>query len=349
MKKITISIMLLISIFTSGHRSILNITGSIAYKEPTMKHIVTFVVLIFSFFGFSQTQIYECIGQTKEMQGGIIVTVENNKPEVVPLSATNNIRYEINTSDSSIYIQSESNLTAFSELKGTYTYKKKPFTFRDTNGELKTAYLTYPDNELRNEFSTILITVGLNKIVLYGVDKQEVSFEIHTPILKQWEVEDLSHLKIKLDSTQESQIDCVFDQSTQTDEFLDSIDFFKGYVWNDSTKTARLQLFNGEILKIHRGGCYHYSVSATIEMDSKMKLYPIEHFIHYFFTIASKLPQDFDYETVTNEIINKNYTVMEYDGSTKWRFNDENLRNNHYYISLEQLDDKVEFSFGWRL
>lgn len=314
-----------------------------------MKYVVIILILLFPFFGFNQTQIYDCVGQTKETQGGIITTAGNENPQVVPLLATEKIRYEVNPMDSSIYIQTDSSLSFVSELSGTYTYKKDPFTFRDTDGKLKTAYLTYPNNKLRNDFSTILITVEPNKVVIYGTDKKKESFEIHTPIFKQWEVADLSHLKIEMDSIQDVQPDCTFDTKNQTDEFLKGIDFFKGYVWNDSTKTATLTLSTGEILSIKRGGCNHYSVIAEVRLDLSTNLYPIQHHFHYFYEIASKLKEDFMHDSVVPELKSKNYDIMEFEDYSRLTFKSQYLQDNRYFISKSAEDNNIVFSFGWRM
>lgn len=140
---------------------------------------------------------------------------------------------------------------------------------------------------------------------------------------------------------------CIFDIDNQTDDFLKGIDLFKGYVWDDEEKTATLKLESGEVVKIHKGGCDYFSVSTTIEVIGDMKSFTMEHFIKHFHNIASKLPKDFKYDDVKKELLTKNYSVENYDRSTSWYFNDEYLQMSNYYFSLEQIDNKVHFSFGW--
>ncbi|WP_339624621.1 hypothetical protein [uncultured Winogradskyella sp.] len=46
--------------------------------------------------------------------------------------------------------------------------------------------------------------------------------------------------------------ECIFDQATQTDEFLKEIDELEGYVWNTETKTAEITLYDHWFLTIRR-------------------------------------------------------------------------------------------------
>ena len=56
--------------------------------------------------------------------------------------------------------------------------------------------------------------------------------------------------------------DCIFDQETQTDEFLKGIEELKNYSWNPKTKIATIKISDEETLEIFRGGCDHFSFEA---------------------------------------------------------------------------------------
>jgi hypothetical protein len=60
------------------------------------------------------------------------------------------------------------------------------------------------------------------------------------------------------------QDDCIFDQATQTDEFIKDIEEFKNYSWDDKTKEATIILENGDTLIAQRGGCNHFGISGLL-------------------------------------------------------------------------------------
>lgn len=51
---------------------------------------------------------------------------------------------------------------------------------------------------------------------------------------------------------------CIFDLTTQTDDFIDSIPEIKNYSWNSETHTAMSIKPNGDTLILVRGGCDHF-------------------------------------------------------------------------------------------
>lgn len=82
--------------------------------------------------------------------------------------------------------------------------------------------------------------------------------------------EDLNTKVEKQDSVVEQESlesdDCIFDQQTQTDEFLRNIIELSGYYWDKESKTASIILENGDSLLITRGGCYHFGVTAEFRL-----------------------------------------------------------------------------------
>ena len=94
------------------------------------------------------------------------------------------------------------------------------------------------------------------------------------------EIEDSSNEQLITPSAEkkhnnESAIDdCTYDLSTQNTEFIDTVDDFSNYTWDNEKKTATIILENGDTLLASRGGCYHFAISGkwllnkTIDLDS---------------------------------------------------------------------------------
>lgn len=69
--------------------------------------------------------------------------------------------------------------------------------------------------------------------------------------------------KAVTESTQtEIEEECIFDLKTQTDSFIKNIPEFANYRWIERSKTAAIQLENGDSVYAHRGGCYHFGIDA---------------------------------------------------------------------------------------
>lgn len=70
-----------------------------------------------------------------------------------------------------------------------------------------------------------------------------------------------------IDITQKVEEECIFDQSSQTDDFLKGIKELEGYVWFDEKKKAELVLNDHWSLSIKRGGCDHFELSVEFLYD----------------------------------------------------------------------------------
>ncbi|CAM1345601.1 hypothetical protein [Tenacibaculum amylolyticum] len=75
--------------------------------------------------------------------------------------------------------------------------------------------------------------------------------------------------------------DCIFDQSTQNDGFLKDINELKNYTWDSIKKTATIKISDQEILKIHRGGCDHFSLNAEFTVPKSITF---DHHKEYIFS-----------------------------------------------------------------
>jgi len=102
--------------------------------------------------------------------------------------------------------------------------------------------------------------------------------------------------------------ECLFDQNTQTDEFVKSVSEFKEYTWDDGLKEATIQLKNGHTLVAHRGGCLHFGISGTLYMKgSNPNSQDLEYWLDEAKWIAKKLFSDSDYKVLKESIDNHTF------------------------------------------
>ncbi len=126
--------------------------------------------------------------------------------------------------------------------------------------------------------------------------------------------------------------DCIFDQATQTDEFLKGIKELEGYVWNQETKTAAIRISENETLEIYRGGCDHFGLSISFKLTGKNVSYPKDREVVFGKLLwAVKLIKEFDYELIEKDILNENFEIY----------------NGHNNTSLELLSEKKNSLYIW--
>lgn len=143
--------------------------------------------------------------------------------------------------------------------------------------------------------------------------------------------------------------DCIFDQTTQTDEFLKGIKELENYVWNQETKTATIKLSDVEILEIYRGGCAHFGLSATFTFNDKKILYPIDkEFIIEKSLWISRILKEFAFDEISKSFESNGYMVdIEDNDSYIFDFKDPYLIDNHYSIWIKNnpTHSNIEISF----
>jgi hypothetical protein len=134
--------------------------------------------------------------------------------------------------------------------------------------------------------------------------------------------------------------DCTYLQYMQTDDFLKNAPELKGYVWDSISKTATVLLNDNETLKVRKGGCYDYCVSAEfIISKSKINYSDWENVFEKILWIAEILKPEFFYDELKKEIEAKNYTLEKLDNEEKLFFNSEHFKNIHLMISREIKED----------
>ncbi len=101
--------------------------------------------------------------------------------------------------------------------------------------------------------------------MLFGCEKNENKNPNKHSVLK---TEAVKQTKVEAESKVSKIIeDCIFDQATQTDDFLKGIKELEGYTWDDEAKTAEIILNDHWFLSITRGGCDSFSMSMDFLYD----------------------------------------------------------------------------------
>jgi len=134
--------------------------------------------------------------------------------------------------------------------------------------------------------------------------------------------------------------DCIFDQLTQTDEFLKNIKELQNYEWDYLTRTATIILDNGDTLMISRGGCYHFTVSAEFRISNEeIDFSDWNNVYNKVLWIARLLDEEFAYKEIKNEIDSNKVTFEKIEKGDAVYFSSEYLQNNHYEITRELNDN----------
>ena len=105
--------------------------------------------------------------------------------------------------------------------------------------------------------------------------------------------------------------ECVFDQTTQTDEFIKKKGEFKKYEWNKETKTATVKLESGNVLRIFRGGCVHFGMSGELEiLDNVVDLSDTKYWLEKALWISEKVFEDSDNQFLNNQLTSEHYSLQ---------------------------------------
>ncbi|RIJ42554.1 hypothetical protein [Pontibacter oryzae] len=136
-------------------------------------------------------------------------------------------------------------------------------------------------------------------------------------------------------SYEESMDDCIFDQETQTDEFLKNVSELNNYSWDNDKRTATVILETGDTLLIYRGGCNHFSVAAEFRFRKDKTDYSRwSNVYEKVLWIANLLDKEFDYNELKQAINSKNLTYkrLEETETDEVLFNDPSLQEQNYKI-----------------
>ncbi len=169
-----------------------------------------------------------------------------------------------------------------------------------------------------------------------------------TRISNSEKIEESNKLEETEELDSESEDDCIFDQSTQTDEFLKGIKELQNYNWDSISKTATIILDNGDTLLIERGGCYSFGVSVKFKIQKDTTDYSKwNNVFNKVLWISKILKTEFEYEDIKNELDSNKITIEKYDKSDVVNFSNEYLQNLHYEITrtLGKNSKMIELSY----
>lgn len=128
--------------------------------------------------------------------------------------------------------------------------------------------------------------------------------------------------------------DCIFDLSTQTDDFIKNIPEFSNYVWNHSTKTGVVTLDGGEKLTVKRGGCNHFEVLGQwIQKNRNHTIADIDFWVEQGKWISSRILTDTDYSELDKMISERHYDLS-FEDDTKLRIDFEGHSYSEWYLSV---------------
>ena len=116
---------------------------------------------------------------------------------------------------------------------------------------------------------------------------------------------------------------CVFDQETQTDEFLIGVKEFSNYSWDDEAKIASIELENDERIDITRGGCDHFTYS--VELISKTDTTPHDNADYWIARIQEYYSHlnDFDKELIDSLLEDRGEPETKTERFVFWPFQSE--------------------------
>ena len=148
----------------------------------------------------------------------------------------------------------------------------------------------------------------------------------------------------KKDTIHNEYSDCTFDQQNQTEDFIKKIKELKNYSWNSKNKTATIKITSDETLKIHRGGCNHFLLSAEFILPKNFTLKKDKKYIFSKLIWVSKLIYNkHDYKIIKESIENNRITL---DSPNKKKghvnFLNKEIYNNYtIFYDEEQLNKNV--------
>ncbi|MCW3786299.1 hypothetical protein [Plebeiibacterium sediminum] len=137
--------------------------------------------------------------------------------------------------------------------------------------------------------------------------------------------------------------ECIFNQLTQTDEFLKGIGELSTYEWDSIEKVATIILESNDTLLIKRGGCNFYSVSADfILRHDTLDYSQWENVFNKVLWISGLLSSDFAYKELKNEIDSSSIKI---NGDYVY-FSNEYLQDNNYelYRTIEKEKTSIVLS-----
>ncbi len=142
----------------------------------------------------------------------------------------------------------------------------------------------------------------------------------------------IDSIENKESTSQQENEDCIFDQSTQTDEFLKDIKELEGYVWHPDTKMAEIILNNQESLILKRGGCDVFQFYASFMNEKVLDFEKDKKQIFDSIIWITSLLEDFDGEDIKRVIEEGKISITKHDEfNYHANFMDKKLYEQYYF------------------
>ena len=142
----------------------------------------------------------------------------------------------------------------------------------------------------------------------------------------------IDSIENKESTNQQENEDCIFDQSTQTDEFLKDIKELEGYVWHPDTKMAEIILNKQESLIIKRGGCDVFQFYASFMNEKVLDFEKDKKQIFDSIIWITSLLEDFDGEDIKRVIEEGKISITKRDEfNYHANFMDQKLYEQYYF------------------
>lgn len=146
------------------------------------------------------------------------------------------------------------------------------------------------------------------------------------------QIDSLDAHNVELENSTHAKQDCIFDQSTQTDEFLKGIKELENYQWDSETKTAKIVLNDHWSLTIKRGGCDYFEMSATFFHERILDIEKDKKQIFDSIIWITSLLEDFDGKDIKRVIDEGKVTITKRDEfNYHANFMDEELYELYYF------------------
>ena len=144
----------------------------------------------------------------------------------------------------------------------------------------------------------------------------------------------------------QSDEDCIFDRSTQTDEFVKNIPEFENYTWNNKTKTATIILDDGDSLMASRGGCVHFGISGKLITSDKSKdLNNLDYWLNKSKWIGERLFDQTTMKELTTALEKGDYIIQKESDRVYLNINHDSYNEFYIVVFKNELTYSVEIGY----
>lgn len=142
--------------------------------------------------------------------------------------------------------------------------------------------------------------------------------------------------------------DCIFDQTTQNDEFLKGVEELKDYVWFDDEKKAEIILNDHWGLTIKRGGCDHFELSAEFFYERPLDFKTNKKLVFDNIIWITNLLDEFDGDIIKDCFDKEKYSITE-ENENKFFINFLDERIYESYVMSYKSDTTTTFVVSYTI